>query len=106
MEELTRHVLESTHMYPLAHSGCETCDNNVWDRNAGGYSCGARISWAMIVDQENQVDACSKVADQHPQCTECKCFRRSKLSPKAGKCFVQRSTSHPPVRHRIDFFMR
>jgi hypothetical protein len=55
----------------INNSGCRTCDNGVWDRSAGGYSCGARISWAMIVDQETQADACAKVADQYPQCVQC-----------------------------------
>jgi hypothetical protein len=60
--------------FPHDRSGCQTCDNGVWDRNAGGYSCGARISWAMIVDQDTQADACTKVSDQYPQCAQCTYF--------------------------------
>jgi hypothetical protein len=64
-------LFPSSAFFASTDSGCRTCDNGVWDRSAGGYSCGARISWAMIVDQETQADACAKVADQYPQCVQC-----------------------------------
>ncbi|GKY96461.1 hypothetical protein MPSEU_000605600 [Mayamaea pseudoterrestris] len=53
------------------HCNCETCTADAWNIDAGGYTCGARISWAMIVDQAQEQDACKLVTASYPQCKAC-----------------------------------
>jgi hypothetical protein len=36
-----------------------------------GFSCGARIAWAKVVDKAQEYDACCSVSNAYPQCAPC-----------------------------------
>lgn len=57
---------------PEFYCGCAGCNEKVWGTDTGGgYTCGARISWSMIVDRTTQNQACTLVANSHDQCKKC-----------------------------------
>jgi hypothetical protein len=61
------------------------CTQAVWDTNAGGHKCGARISWLQSALGYSVSAACSKVASEFPNI--CRCRPSSCSSEmKGGEC--------------------
>ena len=63
---------------PTVTCGCETCTDEVLDRDAGGLTCRTRIDFLQGPDGGNtpELDACRSVANQFPEtcgpCSPCR----------------------------------
>ena len=54
-----------------SYCGCSSCTQEVWDRMAAGYSCGARILWLQRNQGQSEAEACSTVASEFPDSCLC-----------------------------------
>ena len=49
------------------HCGCERCTDEVWNADAAGHSCGARITWLQNVGwSASEREACQRVSGEFP----------------------------------------
>ena len=64
------------------YCGCKTCTDQVWNRNADGFSCGDRIEWLQspsavaVGGPFNEDEACGKISlEEYPEvCGLCSCI--------------------------------
>jgi hypothetical protein len=58
---------------PEIRCGCNDCTEAIWNTDAGGDTCGNRISWLQTAKGYSEEDACRLIADaEFPlQCSDC-----------------------------------
>jgi len=90
--------------YSSYRCGCETCTEAVWSTFAGGFTCGARISFLRDSDEETLINvgvttgpfdesqACRYVTDEYPDICTCAC---DSTTPAPTKTPTLRPTRQP-----------
>ena len=75
--------------------GCQECTASVLDRDAGGFSCGARIAYLQSPEGGSQMEleACAAIGTEYPgSCTPCNpimCDGRAPTFCGCGACTLQ-----------------
>lgn len=57
---------------PIERCGCKECDDETWNANANGFTCGERVEWVMGTG-ETSMAACALVASEFPTICGHKC---------------------------------
>mmetsp|Transcript_20603 Transcript_20603/g.50593 ORF Transcript_20603/g.50593 Transcript_20603/m.50593 type:complete len:1472 (+) Transcript_20603:229-4644(+) len=74
------------------YCGCHACTSDVYNADASGHSCGARMQWLVSHGYAtNELEACGKVSDEFPsicgpKCHPAKCNDATPSPPENPSC--------------------